>query len=797
MKWLRRVLAGLLVLAILVGGGGYLWLSGSLPKLDGTVTVAGVEQPVEIIRDRFGVPHIYAQSLADASFALGYAHAQDRLWQMEMSRRIGAGRLSELFGAQSLNIDKFLRTLGVYRAAARDAAALDGDTRAALAAYAAGVNAFLDGRDGALPPEFLILGVSPEPWTPADSLVWAKMMAFDTSTNWRNELLRARMATRLSPRQIAEAFPPYPADAPVTLAGLLPLYEALPLDRLFAAVEMPSPLRNGSNNWVVDGRRTASGRPLLANDPHLGLTAPSVWYFAHLEIAGQGVIGATLPGLPVVVIGRNDRIAWGFTTTGSDVQDLYIEKLDPADPGRYLTPDGWAPFATRTELIGVKDGAPLELRVRSTRHGPVISDILTRGAGLLPEGQVLAMAWTALAAGDRTARAFFAFAEAQGWDEFVAAARDFHESQQNIVYADVDGIIGFVAPARVPLRKPENEVRGLAPVPGWDARYDWDGWIPFAALPQAKNPAAGMVVTANNRIVGDDYPYHLTDEWDAPYRARRIEGLLQAGSGHTVAGFKAMQNDVGSAMAEAFLPLLLAAEPAGDTARAVLDLLRRWDGRMAGGRIEPTVFTAWMRELTRLTFADEMGDLFADFWGHRSVFMANILADRDGQGRWCDDIRTAPVESCADLLPRALDLALADLTARFGADRDDWRWSAVHRAKHAHRPFSDVALLRPLFEITRPFAGDNFTINRAATRIGDDADPFSAIHGPTLRAVFDLARPDASVFIHPTGQSGNPLSPLYDSFADMWAAGDYIPMTMRRQDFEPQALGRLILKPAS
>ena len=796
MKWIWRILVGVLVVVAAAAGGGYLWLRGSLPTVVGEVRVAGIAAPVEIVRDRHGVPHIYAQSEADAAFALGYAHAQDRLWQMEMNRRIGAGRLSEMFGERSLIADKFLRVLGVYRVAEANFAKLDAETRAAHQAYADGVNAFLEQRDGPLPPEFVILGHAPEPWRPADSLVWIKMMAFNLSVNWRTELLRARMIRRLTVEQIAEAFPPYPGDAPVALPDLAWLYRGLPLASIQASAPAPPAAPNGSNNWVVSGARTVTGKPLLANDPHLGLAVPSVWYFAHLEVAGRSTIGATLPGVPSIILGRNDRIAWGFTNTGPDVQDLFIEKIDPANPANYLTPTGTAAFETRTEVIRVRGAEPVELVVRATRHGPVISDVIRGAHAILADDRVIAMAWTALGDDDRTSQAGLKMMRAGNWDEFVAAVRDFHVPMQNIVYADADGNIGFYAPARVPVRKPDNLVSGRMPVPGWDSRYDWAGWIPFEELPHAFNPAAGAVITANHKIVPDRYRHHLTHDWEPPYRARRIEQLIGAEDRHSIATFMAIQADVRSTMAEDVLPLLGTAKASGPAAAAALRRLTAWDGTMAAAGIEPTIFVAWMRQLTRLLFADELGDLFPEFWAYRPILVGNVLRNHLGQSRWCDDVTTAAPEDCALMLTRALDLALADLEQRFGGDRDGWRWDRVHAARSDHRPFSKMPVLRRLFELEVPFAGGQYTINRAGNRIASETEPFATVHGPSFRAIYDLDDLDNSLYMHSTGQSGNPLSPLYASFSEPWADVEYIAMTTRRADIEAGALGTLVLRPA-
>ncbi|MGH8706021.1 MAG: penicillin acylase family protein, partial [Burkholderiales bacterium] len=510
---------------------------------------------------------------------LGYVHAQDRLWQMEMNRRIAAGRIAEVVGAGALEADRFLRTLGVRRAAEANLRTLDGETRRQLEAYAVGVNAFL-ASDPVLPPEFLITGARPEPWTAADSVAWAKMMAWEVGGNWRYEVLRMRLAKTVPLARIQEFVAPYPGEPPPEITDLRTLYGTLEregvrlaedLVRLADAAPGGQPDGLGSNNWVVSGARSATAKPLLANDPHLGLTAPSVWYFAHISAPGVNLIGATLPGVPAVVLGRSDRIAWGFTTTVADVQDLYIEKLDAS--GGYLTPEGPRPFRVIEETIRVKGGEPEKLAVRISRHGPVISDVLRPAQELAPRGHVIAFGWTALAEDDRTVQAALKIARARDWDGFLEALRDFHSPPQNIVYADADGNIGFIAAGRVPVRRPENDLKGLAPAPGWLAKYDWDGYIPFEELPRTYNPSSGAIHTANHKITPPGYPHFISAEWQPPYRAERIRELLDALPKHSLSSFARIQGDIVSLAVREALPRLAATRPRGEEARRALALL--------------------------------------------------------------------------------------------------------------------------------------------------------------------------------------------------------------------------------
>ncbi|MFA7278539.1 MAG: penicillin acylase family protein [Sterolibacterium sp.] len=797
-RWWRVPLYALSFVT-LAGLVSFQYLKSSLPQISGTLSLPGLLAPAEIQRDHHGIPHIYAQTLRDANFALGFAHAQDRLWQMEMNRRISAGRLAELFGPVSLDTDRFLRTLGIRRVSLATWDKLDADTRSIFEAYTDGVNAFLAINDKPLPPEFILLGHRPEPWSAIDSVAWIKMMAWDLNSSWRPELLRMQLAGRLSTRQVQEFLPPYPGDTAPALPDLGALYAsfATAATRIAAAAPAQPPEGIGSNNWVVDGSRSTSGKPLLANDPHLGLTAPGVWYFAHLDTPTEHVIGATLPGVPMVVLGRNDRIAWGFTNTAPDVQDLFIERLDPADAAFYDTPEGRQRFVMVSERIKVKGQADTLMTVRISRHGPMISDAFAEAARATPKGYALAFAWTTLREDDLSVQALVRLGRARNWNEFIDAMRDFHSPQQNIVYADVAGNIGYIAPGRVPLRRTDNDLNGLAPAPGWLAQYDWQGFIPFEALPQQFNPASGAIATANEKITPPDYKYWITSQWEPPFRAMRIAELLAARQQHDLASFAAMQADIRSLYVREVLPLLLAAPLNNAAAQRAADLLRNWDGTMASELVEPLLVSAWLRELTRLVYADELGELFVANWAERPIFMLNVLRNHEGQGRWCDDVATPQPETCAGMIARALDLALADLSRRFGPDMAQWRWGDAHVAVSEHHPFSQQELLAPWFELRQRVSGDTWTLDVGRTAPNHQTQPFATRHAASLRGIYDLADPDRSLYMHSSGQSGNLFSSLYGDLNPPWAAMAYLPMSMNRADIAPHQLGTLRLLPGS
>jgi penicillin G amidase len=777
-----------IVLALLIAlAAAWLWLRQSLPTIDGTFQAKGLTAPVEIVRDAEGVPHLFAKSERDGAFAMGYVHAQDRLWQMEFQRRVAAGRLSEFLGERSFDVDRLMRTLGIMRLSEKIVARADAQTLANLEAYAAGVNAFLD-TDPVLPIEFQVFRMKPERWKPADTMGWLMVMAWDLSSNWRTELARVRFAAKLGRERVNEILPPYPGDAAAQLPDYSKLYaELAPLAGELLAATPPHEEAVGSNNWVVSGARSETGKPLLANDPHLGLQAPSLWYLAHVSTPEGNVIGGTLPGVPFIVLGRNDHLAWSFTTTNSDTQDLFIEKLVGTDS--YLTPTGAAKFEVRDEAIDVK-GEIRHIRVRTTRHGPVISDVVKAAGDAAPKGHVFALAWAALTEDNSVARGGFALNRARNSRELLDAGRYFTAPHQNVVYADREGHIGFVAPARLPVRRADNEAMGRVPVPGWDAKYDWQGFLPMEEMPASFDPPSGVIVTANHKITPPGYKPFISADWFAPYRADRIEALLAGQPKHSMDSFARIQADVRSRLAMELLPSATSAQPTSDAGRKAQAVLAGWKGDMNVDAAAPLVFTAWYRELTRLVYADELGALFADSWDLRAQFMINVMHAVDGQDRWCDDVNTPERETCAMQASRAFDLAAADLEKRYGSS---WRWGAAHTAAGDHRPFGFVPVLSDIFNVAPQTPGDSYSVDVGAITIRDEARPFANRHAASLRAIYDLADLDRSRYMHSTGQSGNVMSPWYASFAERWAKVEYITIPTRRDGIP--AAHRLVLSP--
>jgi penicillin amidase len=765
------------------------WLHTSLPNANATHRVAGLDAAVEVVRDEHGVPHIFAGSARDASFALGFVHAQDRLWQMETMRRLGRGRLAEVLGARALPSDRLMRVLGFDRLVEAQYARLDAPVRETLDAYAAGVNAWRAAHWGAPPPEFAVLGLTPGPWRPADSLLWGKIMAMQLGGNWRDELFRARLAKKLPAEKVAELWPDRPQDAVAQIKGLAGFADTASLDTLAAALPPAPPRQSASNAWAVAGDKAGGMKPILANDPHLAFAAPILWYLARIETPDRMLVGATVPGVPFLILGHTKDIAWGMTTTQADLQDLFIEQLDPGDAGRYRTPDGTEVFATRVETIRVRGDADVSLTVRATRHGPVISDIVPTAQAAAGENKVLALAATFLREDDSTPRAMYRVNHARTWDEFVAALEDFHAPVQNVHYADVAGNIGFIAPGRVPVRKGGH---GWVPSPGWTGQADWTGFVPFDRLPRLFNPREGRLVSANNKIVSDDYPYFMGHDWDHGYRARRIHQFLDEDNAPPLDGHARLQRDIVSLMARELLPLMTATETDNEPVRKVLATMRDWAGTMGRRQPQPLIFSYWLRELNRALYADELGDLFARHWDMKPRFVAHALKT---ESPWCDDVGTPEKEDCASRVALALARAMDEIAKNHGADPAHWRWGQAHRARFAHALFSGVPVLGRLADLTIDSDGGEDTVNRGASRVSDARAPFEHVHGPGYRAIYDLGALDQSRFMIATGQSGNPLSPHYGDLLDGWRDGRYLRLGLARPALDTLAKGTLRLEP--
>lgn len=767
LRVLGKALAAL-VLAIVVGAGIFVALSTlSLPKIDGALNVAGLAAPVNVTRDAHGIPLITAQNEDDAYFTLGYLHAQDRLFQMEMMRRQGAGRLAELIGRAGVNSDKFMRTLRVYDKADADFKGLQPATQRAFERYSAGVNAWLT-EGHVLPLEFQLLMFKPEPWTTTDSLVWQKLMGLTLSGNWDSELAQAALIAKLGPEKAAALTPNPAPEEPVTTRQT-ELFQGLRPAELRAAMTAAIQPTSASNAWVVDGGHSTTGLPIVANDPHLGFQSPIIWYFAGIDTPTLKIFGATVPGVPLHLLGHNGKVAWGITTPESDTSDLFIEQVT-GDGVMYNTPDGPRRFQTTAETINVRFGKPVNFTVRETRHGPVVSDILDpKTTAPATEGnKVLALQSALLQPYDRSADGVYRMNHAADANAYVQAISSFHAPHQNMMFADTSGAIGYYAPGRVPVRRAGD---GSVPVPGWTGEYDWRGLISFETLPHELAPVGGILVNANNKMVDDAYPYLMAAHWAGAYRAQRLEELLPKKGPSSPDAMAKMQQDVVSVMAREMLPLLIErAQPENEREKTLAAMLRPWDGSMDRVKPEPLVFALWMEKLKSRIVDDELGEVAGEFGGVRPEVIRNILTQDTS---WCDDVRTPGAETCAQQVTAALGDAAQWLDQHGVRDVSKAHWGDYHQARFGHVLFSNFPGLRGIGARSIPSSGDNYTVNRGSFRSSSAAMPFAHVHGASLRAVYDFSDLAKSEFALAGGQSGQISSKFYGDLIEDWRDGAY------------------------
>jgi penicillin amidase len=775
LKWLAVIL---LIVPLAGLAGGYAWWTRGLPQTSGSVTLNGLSAPGRVIRDAYGVPHIFAATNADALRLLGYLHAQDRMFQMDITRRVSEGRLAETIGADGLRFDRLFRTLDLAGHARKSLPSLSAEARGLLDAYAAGVNAWLKESGRALPIEYTVLGLTPEPWKAGDSILWGKTMAWKLSANWRQDALRGKLARHFDRPRIERLFPkPFP-EWPVTTQPRLngasradgtgaPTHSPQQTDAKAAAIDfaemlaLPSIGHGASNEWVVDGSRSVTGKPLLANDPHLDLGVPILWYLVRITTPEMTLAGATAPGAPVVLLGQNSHIAWGFTTTESDTQDLFVETLDPEKPGHYRSPEGPRPLVEERMEIPVKGGAPVPFLRRSTHRGPIISDMM---GDLNNAGQLVSLAWTGLGDADTSAEAFLGINRARNWDEFRAALRLYQSPTQNIVFASTDGAIGFVNAGNVPLRKSGD---GRYPSDGAAGDGDWTGVAPFENWPQLFNPPAGAIANANNAVTSLDSPVWYGYDQHPGFRARRIVELLGARERHDLASFAAIQMDIEAAHARDLVPFLLKLPADGPLARQALDLLRNWDFKAAHDRPEPLILDWWLRRMNHHLLRAGLEALAPTVGGLNAAAVIDILRRPDG---FCNGDA-----DCMGAVKSAFEDTLRDLSGRYGSDASRWRWGDEHKALMANQVLDRVPGFKILFNLDFPSDGGYYSVNRGGN-VGpvSPEHPMSRNSGAGFRGIYDLADPSRSRFIVATGQSGHPLSPHYADQLPLWRRGDGI-----------------------
>ncbi len=813
-RWLLRLFTGLVVLIAAVSMVSYYFLSRSLVDYSENFTLSGVTAPVEVVRNNANVPHIFGETDEDVFFALGFAHAQDRLWQMTMLRRTAQGRLSEVFGARTLPIDDLLRRLDLYGLAQSSVVAQDPQTSAALLAYSAGVNAWItqvneDAR-GRGAPEFFFFSNQIAAWQPVDSLAILKLMALQLSSHLESEVLRARVSLLLPESRLRDILPDDPGAAIAALPdyaslapGVIPSFAPLRM-----AADPLSPVNRrafagASNAFAAAPNRSAAGGTLLANDPHLGFTAPTLWYLARLQLRSGGVIGATIPGVPTVLIGRSERLGWGLTSSYLDDQDLFIEEVNPENAAQYRAPEGWKPFTTRDTIIEIKDAAPVTIQLQWTDNGPVLPGTQYDLASITPPGHVTSLSWTALHPKDTSLSAAMRLMRSGTVDEALEAGRLFLAPAQNLMVADATGIAMQVI-GNAPRRDPAHQSQGRLPTPGWIATNRWQGVLPYESNPRFQNPETGILGNTNNKTIDRPFPDHLSFEWGDTQRIQRWLTLMKSREVHTRESFIEAQLDTVSSTARTLLPLMgadlwftgeAAAEGTPERLRQkALAILAEWNGEMNEHLPEPLIYMAWTRALQDRLIRDDLGPMADEFTHIDPIFVERVFRNIDDAGAWCDIIQSANIETCSTLSRIALDEALLRLTELYGPNLESWRWGDAHQATHDHPVMGAVPILRHFVNLRQSTSGGDFTLMRGRTK-GTEPEPFLNVHGAGYRGVYDFADPDSSVFIISTGQSGHPLSRHYDDLGERWRQGEYIPMSLDPELARAAGVGITLLSP--
>ncbi|WP_413221226.1 penicillin acylase family protein [Tritonibacter mobilis] len=810
-RWLLRLTAGTILLGVLGAILVYFLAAQSLPEYDKEIALPGPTAPVEIVRDNANVPHIFGSfgaSDEDVFFGLGYAHAQDRLWQMAVMRRTAQGRLSEVFGPRTVKTDSFLRRLDLYGAARSSVSSQSPEALRALTAYSAGVNARLqEVNENALgrgAPEMFLFNMPIAPWQPADSIAIMKLMAVQLSSNMQEEILRAQTSIALDdPKRLLDILPDAPGSGTATLpeyTSLFPGLDGLNLaDPQYAALMPIAPrgLGGASNAWAAAPSRSAAGGTLLANDPHMTLTAPGTWYLARLELGTGGVIGGTIPGIPAVLTGRSQKMGWGLTSSYLDDQDLFIEKINPDNPQEYLTPNGYQEFTSRPSIVQIKGNAPLTLTLRWTENGPVLPGSLFDLASITPPGHVVSLGWTALSREDTSITAALDLMRSENVQQAIDAGEKFVAPSQNVTLADQE-TIALKTIGVMPDRDLRNQSQGRLPNQGWRRENRWQGRLPYAANPEFISPSGGILGNTNNKLLERPFPNHVTYAWGDTQRINRWRKLMQGREVHTRDSFIEAQLDTVSYSAQTLLPLIgadlwftgeAAADGTPERQRHIaLSLLAEWNGEMNEHLPEPLIYASWVRALQKRLIEDDLGPLADAYTRVEPLFLERVFRNVDGASAWCDVAQSAPIESCTDMARLALDDALVYISENYGSTLESLRWGDAHQATQDHEVLGDVPLLRYFVNIRQSTSGGDNTLQRGLTS-GEEPEPFNNVHGAGYRGVYDFADPDSSVFIIATGQSGHFLSRYYDDMAQYWRRGEYIPMSLDENLARAAAVG--------
>ncbi len=771
--------AALLILVTIFALFSFFVLRQALPEYSGEISVRGINNNVTIYRDSLAVPYIQARNESDAYFALGYLHAQERMFQMDLLRRAGTGTLSEVFGSRTAAFDKMFKTLGIYRRLKTDYPKLSETTKNLLESYSAGINAYLKDNRNNASIEFDVIGYQPKDWEPEHSLVIAKLVAWELNKSWWVDIAMTHLIQKFGAEKVKEIIPDYPENAPLIIPDDINKFSTVSVDlintdRKFRKLLGFNGTHIGSNNWAVNANASASGKPIIANDPHLAFQAPGRWYIANLRCPELNVSGFTLPGMPGIVIGKNDNVAWALTNVMADDTDFYNERLDSAKT-KYFLDNQWQNLKIYTDTVAVKDSADIIFEIKETHRGPIISDVHNFNS-LYPnqyqKDAVLSIRWTALDFSDEFL-GMNKINKAKNWEEFKEGVEDFTVPGQNFVYADKDGNIGYICGAKLPKRKSSSPTLVYD---GTNSDNDWKGFVPFNEMPMLYNPDRNFIASANNKTVSD-FKYHISNLWEPPSRILRINELLQSKPKHSVEDFKNYQNDFQSKYASEIVPYILAAFEGlkinDRNLNLSLELLRTWNFKMDMNSQTPSIYAYFYQHLLKNIFLDEMGEeLFNEY-----VFIANVpyriiqQLFAAGSSIWFDNINTDDVESKNDIIRKSLDDALAELEKSFGENLEDWQWKKIHTITFRHFFSGQSSILDKIVNVG-PFeiSGDGTTICNTEYSF---TKPFKVELGPSMRFIYDFAEPDILEFVLSNGQSGHIFSEHYSDMTHMWLNGKY------------------------